>query len=112
MRIAVLWVCAALCGCEEEVDADADGYPAEDDCDDNDASIHPGADEVWYDGIAQGCDVDVDPSLEFRRLSYSDDLTEPAGPRLAHRGGTVDASLVFGNEGELNGGVLLVTPYD
>ncbi|MCB9689209.1 MAG: hypothetical protein H6735_29495, partial [Alphaproteobacteria bacterium] len=55
------------------VDADRDGYGAElstvsgcvpgpgyslrdDDCDDGDASVNPGADETWYDGVDQDCD--------------------------------------------------------
>ena len=45
-------------------DADDDGFVAADDCDDDDQTIHPGADEVAYDGIDQDCDgtdlVDVD----------------------------------------------------
>jgi hypothetical protein len=37
-------------------DADADGYCAEvDDCDDGDASIHPGAVDTFGDGIDQDC---------------------------------------------------------
>ncbi len=39
-----------------DADADADGYDATDDCDDGDATVHPGADEVAYDGVDNDCD--------------------------------------------------------
>ncbi|MFH1468067.1 MAG: MopE-related protein, partial [Pseudomonadota bacterium] len=34
-------------------DADGDGYDTTTDCDDTDATVHPGATEIWYDGIDQ-----------------------------------------------------------
>ena len=46
----------------ELTDADGDGYPREDECDDDDASVFPGADELC-DGLDQNCDgvADEDP---------------------------------------------------
>jgi hypothetical protein len=63
-------VATAGCGDDEAEraagDADADGWFAPADCDDADASVFPGADEVAYDGVDQDCsgsdltDVDGD----------------------------------------------------
>ena len=40
-------------------DADGDGYAEEDDCDDNNASIHPGQTETC-DGVDENCNGVVD----------------------------------------------------
>jgi predicted outer membrane repeat protein len=37
-------------------DADADGYTADVDCDDNDDTVHPGASDTCDDGVDQDCD--------------------------------------------------------
>ncbi len=37
------------------VDADGDGFLSDVDCNDQEASAHPGGGEVWYDGINQDC---------------------------------------------------------
>jgi hypothetical protein len=46
------------------VDADGDGFPEDEDCDDTDDRLYPGAEEVPYDDIDQDCDgedlVDLD----------------------------------------------------
>ncbi len=40
----------------DEVDVDGDGYGTKTDCDDSDASVHPGAEDATADGKDQDCD--------------------------------------------------------
>ncbi|MCK6531172.1 putative metal-binding motif-containing protein, partial [Myxococcota bacterium] len=39
------------------VDGDGDGYVGPDDCDDANGGVHPGAEEVPYDGVDNDCDA-------------------------------------------------------
>ena len=55
MIFALLGV-AVGCVSWELPDLDGDGIPTGEDCDDLNADIFPGAEEVWYDGIDQNCD--------------------------------------------------------
>lgn len=72
-------------------DADGDGYPASEDCDDTDATINPGAVEIPNDGIDQNCDgedlIVGDGELRFTLTWESaDDLdlhvVDPSGERI------------------------------
>ncbi|HND29932.1 MAG TPA: MopE-related protein [Myxococcota bacterium] len=47
-----------------EEDRDGDGYPSSVDCNDDRARIHPGAEEVNYDGIDQDCSGGEDQDLD------------------------------------------------
>ena len=68
-------------------DGDDDGYEnsalSGDDCDDQDPAVHPGAEEVWYDGLDSDCDglsdYDADgdgyDSDQYGGLDCRDDLS-------------------------------------
>jgi len=62
-------------------DLDDDGYTeAEGDCDDSDASVNPGATEVWYDGTDSDCagDDDFDADADGYAQDVDCDETDPA----------------------------------
>ncbi len=67
-----------VCGFTNQAWADFDGdfFPALYDCNDRDASVNPGVDEIWYDGIDQDCnggsDFDQDDDGEDRVPEGSD----------------------------------------
>ena len=83
-----------LIGCGEEIttittpkdgelltDNDADGYPSDEDCDDNDSTIHPGAEELC-DGFDNNCDNQADEGVmdTFYADSDSDGFGNPGIP--------------------------------
>ncbi len=92
-RPALLLPLLALLGCRTEkpgddtgpgttdVDADGDGYPAEDDCDDTDPATNPGAAEVC-DGVDNDCDdaIDEDVGDTWYADADGDGYGDPASP--------------------------------
>jgi Putative metal-binding motif len=60
-------------------DADGDGYLPSVDCDDADPSVHPGAEETWYDGVDQDCDgADDDQDGDGADQALDCDDTDPS----------------------------------
>jgi hypothetical protein len=52
-------------------DLDGDGYSAEDDCDDSDEDVHPGAWELC-DGVDNNCDGEIDEGATLTFYSDAD----------------------------------------
>jgi hypothetical protein len=65
---------------DNAVDADGDGYTADQDCDDQDPAVHPGAVEVWYDGVDSDCgggsDNDADRDGHIAAAKGGDDCDD------------------------------------
>lgn len=76
-------------GDDDEYDRDEDGYVHEDyadvyegdlpatDCDDDDETTYPGADDTWYDGVDSDCGLDNDYDQDgdgWAASGYEDDL--------------------------------------
>jgi hypothetical protein len=72
-RISLTWITIlgmTISGCGK--DRDKDGYKGDDDCDDLNASVHPGADEVC-DAIDNNCNGNVDEGLILEWYADKDD---------------------------------------
>ncbi|MBX7192106.1 MAG: hypothetical protein K1X94_08620 [Sandaracinaceae bacterium] len=69
--------CAAAAPDPVVVDEDLDGSPAGVDCDDADAAVHPGAQEICEDGVDSDCDG-VEPACDTPILpTGSPDIDDP-----------------------------------
>jgi hypothetical protein len=55
-----------------DLDQDGDGSPDEDDCDDEDATVHPGADETC-NGTDDDCDGDTDEGATLTAYTDADE---------------------------------------
>ena len=62
-----------LMACNKPSDYDQDGYFSDEDCNDNNADIHPGALEIC-DGIDNNCDDSIDGEDADGALTYYADL--------------------------------------
>ena len=54
------------------VDQDGDGFSVDDDCNDNDAAIYPGAEDTWYDDVDSDCAGDDDFDADADGVRSSD----------------------------------------
>ncbi len=105
-RCGVRWLvfllalgCARLDG--DPRDWDGDGWPASADCNDRDRSIHPEADEVYYDGIDQNCDGRSDWDADedgYDSTSYGGPDCDDTDPEVT--GADLDGDLVSSCEGD------------
>ncbi|MFT4979379.1 MAG: hypothetical protein ACI8S6_005289, partial [Myxococcota bacterium] len=114
----LLWVLAiSTAGCDTTVegppsaDFDGDGFYEGQDCDDVDAAVFPGAEEVWYDGVDQDCagDDDYDADADGVRAvegggadcDDTDPLISPLGVEVWYDG--IDQDCDGGSDDDADG---------
>ena len=88
-------------GGSDATDADGDGYDADVDCDDADATIHPDAEETWYDGIDSDCAGDNDFDADADGFG-SDEWTDEGDCDDASKDVNPDAEEICGNDVDEN----------
>jgi len=71
----------------DAVDADRDGSPADEDCDDSDGTVYPGNSETPYNGLDDDCDPDTpDDDLDGDGFDHAVDCDDAA--EAVHPGAT------------------------
>ena len=94
-------------GCESAytisviIDRDHDGFPAEADCDDNNAAIFPGANDIAGNGIDEDCDGSDLVGTEDHTISGFEIYPNPAGQivNVKYEGQTGWQLKVYRNDG-------------
>ncbi len=91
----------ALPGCTDE---DGDGVSVQaGDCDDGSESVHPGAPEVWGDGVDNDCDDRIDDSDDYRFLTELEPNDTTLGGCFAPAGQALGDIAAFGLLNRLTG---------
>lgn len=107
MLLAVLALGCTGDDTEPVVDRDGDGAPADVDCDDEDATIFPGAGEVPYDGVDQDCsgldlfDVDGDGANLLEDCDDTNPGRYPGAPEVPYDG--IDQDCEHGDLTDVDG---------
>jgi len=76
----VTWRVSLTAAVDGNVDVDMDGVLSTEDCNDTDATVYPGAEDAWYDGVDSDCagnnDFDQDEDGRLRAQDGGDDCND------------------------------------